>query len=140
MADITGGNEHYVAGKLSVLVSAVHSGDAGLNELPCSKRCYFHDRVFKLTLGDLCIIGGLGAEPVAVGQAEEAAEAEIGIRCDGTPARNDFMNTLGRYIYFLSQTILADPHRFQKFFQEDFARGDSYSVSFCELFGLFAFE
>ncbi len=100
----------------AILCSVVHSRTFGLNRLPCSKGSYFHDRFFEFALGNLCVMGNLGTEPVAVGQAEKAAEAQIGIRCDGTLASNNFTDALGWYIYFFGQTILAESHRFEEFF------------------------
>ena len=57
-------------------------------------------------------------------EAEKAAQAQIGIGCHGTPAGDDFADTLCRNADFLGEAILGDAHGFKKLLQKEFARGD----------------
>jgi hypothetical protein len=77
--------------------------------------------VLQGALGDLSIIGDLGAQPIAVGQPQKPAQAQIGVGGDGTLARDDIPDPLGRHADFLSQPILADPHGLEEFLQQQFS-------------------
>jgi hypothetical protein len=66
-------------------------------------------------------MGSLGTEPVAVRKAEKSAQAQIGVGSNGAFASHDVADTLRRHADFFRQPVPADPHRPQKFFQQEFA-------------------
>ncbi len=51
-------------------------------------------------LGYLGVVSGLGTQPVAVGQPEEAAQPQIGICADGPSSGHDLADALGTPISF----------------------------------------
>ena len=66
----------------------------------------------------------LGVQPIAVGKAEKAAEAQVGVGGDGALAGDDVADALRRHADFLGQPVLADAHRLQEFLQQKLARRD----------------
>jgi hypothetical protein len=70
---------------------------------------------------DFRVMGRLGAQPVAVGKAEKPAQAQVGVGGNGTFTRYDVTDALRRHADLLRQSVLADPHRPQEFFQQDLA-------------------
>jgi hypothetical protein len=66
-------------------------------------------------------MGSLGAEPVAVRKAEKPAQPQVGVGRNGAFASHDVADTLRRHTDLFRQSVLADPHRPQKFFHQEFA-------------------
>ncbi len=74
------------------------------------------------SLGFHCVAGILEPEKIALGQTEELAESEIGIRRDVTRAVDDGMDAIGRYANSMSQLVSTHSDLVQKFLFEDFTR------------------
>jgi hypothetical protein len=84
---------------------------------------------------DLCHIAGnpplrldhvmsvLQAKEVACGQAEELAQAQIGVRGDVARAVDDCMDTITRHTDRVSQPVLAYADLIEKLFLSEFRRG-----------------
>jgi hypothetical protein len=68
----------------------------------------------------------LGSEPVTVGQAEEPAQAEVGIGCDGSLAGYDLANPLRGNADLSGEAVLRDGHRDEKLFTQQLARRYRY--------------
>src|SRR5665648_1069506 len=54
------------------------------------------ERVLELILRDLCVIGGLCAEPVAIREAEKPTQTQVRVSCDRALAGDDRAATLRR--------------------------------------------
>ena len=50
-----------------------------------------------------------------------ASQSQGGTRHDAALAKHNFIDAPGRHVSIKRQTILAQAHRFQEFFLEDFA-------------------
>ncbi len=87
-------------------------------------------------LSNLSVIGGLRTQPIAVGQAEEAAKPQISISSDPPLPCHNVSNTLGRNADFFSQAILANAHGLKELLQEEFARGDGLKFSHMYLYSV----
>src|SRR3954466_2377750 len=70
-------------------------------------------------LRDLGVVGCLGSQPVAVRQAEEAAQTEVGVRRDGAASGDDLADALGGYADLLGEPVLRDPRGTQEFLQQE---------------------
>ena len=68
-------------------------------------------------------MGGLGAQPVAGGEPEEAAEAQVGVGGDGAAAGDDLAYALGGDTDLFGQAVLGQAHREQELVKEQFAGG-----------------
>jgi hypothetical protein len=64
----------------------------------------------------------LAAQPIALGQIEKFAQAQIGVGGDTAPPGNDFADALRRDADLFGQPVVADAHRFQKIIMQDLAR------------------
>ena len=60
----------------------------------------------ELAPGDFQIVGLLGAKPVAIGETEEAAEAQVGIGSDGPTSEDDLADALRRHADLFSKSVL----------------------------------
>src|SRR3546814_4878518 len=69
--------------------------------------------------GAFGVVARLAAQPVAVGEAEVAAQAQVGIGGDGALAGNDVADTLRRDIDVLGEAIAGDAHRLHEVMQQD---------------------
>jgi hypothetical protein len=78
-------------------------------------------------LGDFGVVFGLGAEPVAVGEGEETAEAEVGVGRHRAAAGDDFADPLGGDADFLGEAILGEAEGEEEFLAEELAGGDGGS-------------
>ena len=72
--------------------------------------------------GDLNVERDLRAQPIAVREAEEAAEAEVGIGGDGAFAGDDFADPLRGNADLFGEAILRDAHWEEKLLEQQFAR------------------
>src|ERR1051325_7840449 len=81
-----------------------------------------------IAFGDFSIVGRLGAEPISIGEAKESAKAQIGIWGDGAFAGDDLSDALGRNTTFLGESVLADPHWLEEFFEEQFSGGNGFEL------------
>src|SRR3546814_8330670 len=69
--------------------------------------------------GAFGVVARLAAQPVAVGEAEVAAQAQVGIGGDGALTGNDVADTLRRDIDVLGEAIAGDAHRLHEVMQQD---------------------
>ena len=60
----------------------------------------------ELAPGDFQIVGLLGAKPVAIGETEEAAEAQVGIGGDGPTSEDDLADALRGNADFFREPVL----------------------------------
>jgi len=58
--------------------------------------------------------------------SEEARQPQRGIGSDGPLAVNNLIDAARRYADFKREPILAHAHRFEPFFQQNFAGGDKF--------------
>src|SRR5665647_1674080 len=70
---------------------------------------------------DLGVVGRLGTQPVAVGKAEEAAQAQVGVGGHGTPAGDDLADALRGHTDLLGEAILREAHRQKKLLAQQLA-------------------
>lgn len=58
----------------------------------------------------------LPTQPPAIAQAEVTAKSKISVGRDGSPACDDFTDTLGRNADVFGKTVLGKPERLEKLF------------------------
>src|SRR3546814_2948697 len=78
--------------------------------------------------GAFGVVARLAAQPVAVGEAEVAAQAQVGIGGDGALAGNDVADTLRRDIDVLGEAIAGDAPRLHEVMQRDLTAMDGREV------------
>src|SRR5229473_1681637 len=78
----------------------------------------FGERIFS----NFRVVSCLGSQPVALGQAEESAQAKVRIGRDSSFACHDLADSLGRYADLFGKTVLGDGHRNEKLIAEQLAR------------------
>ena len=76
----------------------------------------------ELAPGDFQIVGLLGAKPVAIGETEEAAEAQVGIGSDGPTSEDDLADALRRHADLFSKSVLRQTQGFEEFLGEQLSR------------------
>ena len=62
---------------------------------------------------NFCVMRRLGTQPVAVGEAEKAAQSLIGISSDCALACDDIPDALRRHADFFRQPVSRYTHRFE---------------------------
>src|SRR5512145_2161944 len=70
------------------------------------------------------IIIRLQPHPYLNGSPKVSREAQRGIRFDSAFSLNNLIHAAGEHPDVLRQTVLADPHWFQKVFEQNLARMD----------------
>jgi len=73
-------------------------------------------------LGQLQIMTGLHPQPEAFAEAEETAQAQIGVGTDRPPPLHDRVDAALRYADRQRQPVLTDPHRSEELLQQHLAR------------------
>ena len=73
-------------------------------------------------LGQLQIMAGLQPQPEAFADAEETAQAQIGVGTDRPPPLHDRVDAALRYADRQRQPVLTDPHRSEELLQQHLAR------------------
>jgi len=73
-------------------------------------------------LGNLDVVRSLGAQPLAVGESEEPAEAKIRVSGDRTLAADDVTNTRGGHANLLGQPVTRQAHRDHELFPKQLPR------------------
>jgi hypothetical protein len=81
----------------------------------------------------LGVIGRLRPQPIAVGKTEEPAQAQVGIRRDGTLAPHDLTDPLGGHTDFLGEAVLREAHRDQELFAQQLAGRQGLSLRMVSL-------
>lgn len=74
-------------------------------------------RLFQLVIG-------LQAQPEALGRAQRGSQAYGGVGSDAALAQHDLVDAARRYIGGPRQCVLADAHRLEKLFEQNFAGVD----------------
>ncbi|MGB5097632.1 MAG: hypothetical protein WBN82_06975 [Porticoccaceae bacterium] len=69
-------------------------------------------------------MGGLGPQPITIGETQIATQTKVRICTDGTLAHNDGADPLRRDANLLGQAVLGDPHGLEELLCEKFSRGD----------------
>jgi hypothetical protein len=78
--------------------------------------------------GHLCVVGGLGAQPVPRTETQQAAEAQIGIGGDRPLAGDDLADAGGGHADGFRQAVLTDAQGFEELLLEKFTGGDGIEV------------
>ena len=76
------------------------------------------------------IVMGLKIQPEFGFHSKKYPQPSGGIRRDGAPPRHDLADPALRHSNFLGQTVLRHAQGFEKFFDQDFARGRQWNLRF----------
>jgi len=83
----------------------------------------------KSLFGQLQIMAGLHPQPETFAEAEETAQAQIGVGTDRPPPLHDRVDAALRYADRQRQPVLTDAHRSEELLQQHLARMHQQQVS-----------